>query len=199
MNSRRDLNAALGKGMAMLTACCVLLGCPSSPQEPTSPTEAPANATGAAAAASPQQSSTAATPKTSAPVVEGTWTVLVTSSSPSINPAMFDSPEKKAKVFFDHEARAVGGRVKVTQRTLGKESPIKDSKVAADLDQLVRSLDWPAMKQRTASEEPSEGGTEFRFEVRLGDDEVKLRTTSLESYPELVKIVDGLKSAAGVP
>jgi hypothetical protein len=112
---------------------------------------------------------------------------------------MFDSPQKKAKVFFDHEARAVGGSVKVTQRTLAKEFPVKDSRAAADLDQLVRTLDWPAMKQRTAGEEPSEGATEFRFEVRLGDDEVKLQTTNLESYPELAKIVEALKSAAGVP
>jgi len=199
MNSHRDLNVTLGRTMAMLTVCCVLLGCPSSPQEPTSPTDAPADAPPSAAATAAQQPSATAAPHPSASAVEGTWTVLVTSSAPSINPAMFDSPGKKAKVFFDHEARAVGGHVKVTQRTLGKEFPVKDAKAATDLDQLVRSLDWPAMKRRTTSEEPSEGATEFRFEVRLGDDEVKLQTTNLESYPELAKIVEALKSAAGVP
>ncbi|MBW2529280.1 MAG: hypothetical protein JRI23_34205 [Deltaproteobacteria bacterium] len=183
----------------MLTVCCTFLGCPSSPNEPNHPpSDGSATATTSVAASTAAPTGTAEPPAQTQPV-EGTWVVVVTSSSPSINPAMFDSPDKKAKVFFDHEAKAVGGKVEVTQRTLGKTVAVKDAALAAELDRLVRGVDWPAAKQRTGSEEPSEGGTQFRFEVRIGEALVELQTADLDSHPELVKIVHHLKKIAGVP
>lgn len=181
----------------MWIACLSLLGCPSSPPEPSHP---PADAAPTAAADPDAPTAVTATAAaSSAPTVEGTWRVVVTSAAPGLNPAMFDTPEKRARVLFDHEAKAAGGRIEVTQRTLKRRSPIKDDDAAAELDRLVRTVDWAALEKRVAAEEPSEGATEFRFEVSLGDETTAFRTTDLESHPDLVTIVETLRTVVGVP
>lgn len=182
----------------MWIACSALLGCPASPQKPSHP-PADANAPPAAATPSAAVTPTASVAASTSPSVEGMWRVTVTSSAPGINPALFDTPEKRAKLFFDHQAQATGGNIKVTQRSLGKEVAVKDPKVAVDLDKLVRSIDWAAVKQRTEAEEPTEGATQFKFEVVLGDQAVEMETTNLDDYPDLANVVGLLRLAAGVP
>jgi len=112
---------------------------------------------------------------------------------------VFDTPAKRAKVFFDHEARGDQGAVQVEHKILKQSKTISDASLAAELNKLVTTTDWQGLKRRTRNEEPSEGGTEFRFSVKVGDKSVDLRTSEVGQYPELVGLLDALKEATGAP
>ena len=131
--------------------------------------------------------------------LKGGWTVHVTSEARSVSPAAIDTPEKKAKVLFDHFAQVQEGRVQVEHKTLSKSWPLQDDQQAVALDRVMTSTDWDKMKLRCSFEGAIAGGTIFTFVVGLGDKQIELRTGNLDAYPELKTIVETLKSVAGMP
>jgi len=125
----------------------------------------------------------------------------MSSASPSLNPDLFPTPEAAAKVLYDHEASVVDGRVVVLHKTLEKEFPIKDTVAGQALETAVLDTDWATVAAKTKSEAPSEGGTEYQLTITRSDgsDTIELLTTNIDAYPELVRILATLRSAAGVP
>ena len=183
----------------MVVGMC-LAGCPDS-KTPTgassavAPTDSPAAATTEPAASSPASAASSDGPTA---VLKGGWSVHVTSEAPSLNPDMFDTPEKRAKVFFNHTASVTDGQLVVEHKTLNKQWPAKQA-VAAELDALMTATSWKELKAKTAAEEPMEGGTKFHFIVTVGDDKVELSTGDLDAHAQLKKVVETLKAVSGVP
>lgn len=177
----------------------VLAGCPESKTpKPSSSSRATAEISIAPdpSAPAPAPASATAVPK----LLSGRWTVWLRSDSPAINPDFFDTPEKKAKVLFDHEAGLDEGRIRVVHKTLQKDWLIKDEALAKELDALVRGTAWDEVKQRIAKEKPSEGATEFTLTVTLGEQSpLQLTTTDIDQHPELRRLKDILKDVAGMP
>lgn len=132
------------------------------------------------------------------PAIAGSWSVSVTSEPPGINPDMFDTPEKKAKVFFDHHAVAKGGKVTVKHNTLGTTSEV-EADAAASLDTHMTGVDWEAVMKAAQKDGATEGGTVFEFSVTVGQASWKITTTNIEKHPDLMKVVDALKAATGKP
>ncbi len=175
----------------------VVAGCPPSKTPNGDPIEtAPTAVSTAAASVTPSLTTTAAAPTAA---LKGGWTVHLSSEEQSINPEMFDTPEKRAKVFFDHAASVKDGRLQVEHKTLKKNWTLDNAAEAAELDQLMTSTDWKKMKMRTSLEEAQEGGTIFGFNVTVGATAVELKTGNLDAYKGLKRIVELLKKTAGVP
>lgn len=196
----------LGWGLVLLLGAGLSLGCPSTPQPSTQP---PEGGTGRASevptviggAGAPSAAATAAASQAAAstPAISGSWRVHVRSTSPAIDPAMFDTPDKQAKVFFDHEARASGGRLTVEHKTLKRDWPVKDAALATKLDGAVGTLDWAKLAETLSAEKPTEGATVFHFTVSRGETTVELSTARIEEHPRLVEIVQALQQVTGVP
>jgi hypothetical protein len=129
--------------------------------------------------------------------LRGGWTVHLRSEAPGLNPDLFDTPEKKAKVFFDHHAQVNDGRVEVKHGTLNQSWPMKDA--AQAFDTLMASTDWSALEQQLGKEGGSEGGTIFHFTIMHAGTKHELKTANLDAYPPLLEIVKTLKATAGVP
>jgi hypothetical protein len=127
--------------------------------------------------------------------LKGGWTVVVTSESPDIPPEMFDTPEERAKVFFNHAASVEGDRVVVEHKTLGKRFDDEGSA----LDAVMATTDWGAVTASVAADRPSEGGTVFRFVISRGEERFDIATSRVEEHPELTKILDAVKAISGVP
>ncbi len=174
-----------------------LCGCPTKPTPPAEVVDGAGTATVVTVASAPTDNPTAA--PTAEEVVMQPWLLRVRSDNPSLDPELFDTPEKRAKAFFDHEAKAEGGRIRVAHKSLERDWQIEEPKAAAELDRLVSSIDWAALAERVAAEEPSEGGTQFHFAFTRGERTVEIETTNVGAYPELPPILDALKAVTGAP
>lgn len=141
----------------------------------------------------------ASQPMPAKPALSDSWRIHVRSTSPAIDPAIFDTPDKQAKVFFDHEARSSGGRLTVEHKTLKRDWPVKDAALATKLDGVVGALDWAKLAETLSAEKPTEGATVFHFTVSRGETTVELSTARLEEHPRLLEIVQSLKQITGVP
>jgi hypothetical protein len=141
---------------------------------------------------------TATTARASEPTgLRGGWTVHLRSEAPGLNPDLFDTPEKRAKVFFDHRASVKEGRIQVEHKTLSKTWPMKDG--APSFDALLAKTDWGTLATNLAAEKGSEGGTVFLFTITRGETKHELKTAELDAHPPLLEIVKALKATTGVP
>jgi hypothetical protein len=179
--------------LAMLAIA--LIGCP--PSNTPGPSGGSSVPPEPITTAAPTVTSTA-DPASKEPTITGNWSVHVTSEPPGINPDLLDTPEKKAKMLFDHLATAKGGKVVVEHKTLNETAEV-DADAAAALDLHMTSVDWAAVMEAAKKDGATEGGTVFEFEIRVGDASWSITTTHLESHPELVKVVDAVKAATGRP
>jgi hypothetical protein len=128
--------------------------------------------------------------------LQGGWTLSVTSESPDLPPEMFDTPEKRAKVFFDHAASVEGDRVVVEHKTLGKRFDDEGSQ----LDALLTKTEWAKVDAAVKNDPPSEGGTVFHFTIAVGPGpRVEIVTSQVEKHPELTQLLDELKRITSVP
>jgi hypothetical protein len=176
---------------SLLTGCTVVHTPPADGSPPDGP--APATAT-AAPTGAPTATATTTTPPAA---LKGGWSVRLTSENPKTPPAA-DTPEAKAKVFFDHTASVVDGAVVVRHGLIGREWRAGDP-LGQELDQLMTSTDWKKMKLRTSLEEAIPSGTIHHFVVTLGTEKLEFATGNLKGYPELTKIADSLRSLSGMP
>lgn len=135
-------------------------------------------------------------PKT--PAIAGGWSVAVTSEPPGINPDLLETPEQKAKMMFDHFAKAEDGKVTVEHKILGKTSEV-DADAARDLDAHMSGVDWERVVAATQKDGATEGGTSFKFAITVGQASWEITTTNIERHPDLMKIVDAVKAATGKP
>ncbi len=148
---------------AWLVLGSLLVGCPDS-RAPTATGGAPDPQpiqTGA-----PTMTTTVPVPATR-PTIAGGWSVAVTSEPPGINPDMLESPEQKAKLLFDHFARAADGKVTVEHKILGTNTEVEAS-AAADLDAHMNGVDWALVMQAAQKDGATEGGTSFKFAITVG-------------------------------
>ncbi len=186
-----------------LLALMVSLAMAGCPESKTPTTTEPAAAGGGGPSAPPTGATAPAQPSNSLPepavALQGGWTVHVTSEAQSVTPDRVDTPEKKAKVLFDHFAQVQQGRVQVEHKTLGKSWPLQDDQKAMALDRVMTSTDWSKMQLRCSLEGAIAGGTIFTLAIDLGGKKVELRTGKLDAYPELKTIVETLQSVAGMP
>lgn len=182
--------------LGVIMLCGLLAGCPDSKTpESTGPT---GGVPEPIATDAPTVTPTAdPVPQPTAKTV-GSWSVTVTSTAPGLNPDMFDSPEKKAKVFFDHHAVAADGKVTVEQRTLGKTSEVA-AEAAAAFDTHMQGVDWEAVMAAAKKDGGSEGGTQFKFSITVGEASWEITTSNIEKHPDLLKVVDAVKAATGKP
>lgn len=132
------------------------------------------------------------------PSIAGGWSVAVTSEPPGINPDLLETPEQKAKMMFDHFAKAADGKVTVEHKILGKTSEV-DADAAADLDAHMHGVDWERVVAETKKDGATEGGTSFAFSITVGQASWEIATTNIERHPDLMKIVDAVKAATGKP
>ena len=109
------------------------------------------------------------------------------------------TPEKRAKVFFDHVVRpAAGDGAQIEHPVLKKDWPVPGDE-AATLIKLVADTDWAAVKQRVAADESTEGGTVFQIIITRGAETFELQTAKIGNHPELKQIVSIVKQVSGVP
>ena len=190
-NARSRMKRAL-----TLALLVMMTGCP----DAKSPETAAPTATVSVGDPSATPSATAA-PQQAA--LKGGWTVHVRSSSGSINPDMLPTPEAKAGVFFDHHASVSdAGALVVDHKTLTKEFRVKDEADALAIEAIVLSVDWPAVIEAVAAdaaEEMDVGGTEFSFEVTVGDKDYRVNGANIDAHPKLKELADLLKKSVGFP
>ncbi len=167
----------------LIVAIALLCGCPPKTPEGGVPSVEPSATAAPSASAEPEAA------------LKGGWSIELTSASPGVDPALFDTPEKKAKAFYDHTAKVEGGRVQVDQRTLGKSQAL-DPAAGKKLEDAVLAVDW---KKLAVAESGQVGGTVFHFKVTVGGDTVEVKTGKLKDHPELKAIATLLKEAAGAP
>ena len=142
----------------------------------------------------PDMAKPTATPDDERP--SGNWTVHVVSDSPGLNPDSVDTPEARAKMFFDHHAHIDAGTLIVDQKTLKKTFTGK-ADLARELDWLITNTNWDTVRSTTEGE--TEGGTVFTFTIAASDGPIEIRTSNLDAHPELRRIVEILKETAGMP
>jgi hypothetical protein len=184
--------------LSIVMLCGLLAGCPDSktPDATAGSGVAPQPITTEAPSVTPTADPVPDPPSQTA--IAGGWTVAVTSESPGINPDMFDTPEKKAKVFYAHHAKAADGKVTVEHQILGKTSDV-DAEAAAALDTHMNGADWESVMAAAQKDAPSEGGTVFKFAITVGKASWEITTSHLERHPDLMKVVDAVKAATGKP
>jgi hypothetical protein len=190
-------------GAAMMVSLA-LAGCPASqPPTATGPTAGggagPSPATDTPIGTATAAGTASADQPGPGPSLQGGWTVHVTSQSQSVKPDAVDTPEKKAKLLFDHFAQVQEGRVEVEHKTLTKRYPLQDEQKAVALDDVMTGTDWDKMKLRCSLEGAIDGGTIFTLVIDVRGKKVELQTGKVDAYPELKTIVETLKGVAGMP
>jgi hypothetical protein len=179
-----------GMYLVLVVACALSLGCPGSTTKPDHGT------TGGAQPPPPPP------PEPEAPVptakLKGGWTVYVTSDMRPLDAASVDTPEKRAKVLYDHEASVVDNHVVVAQKTLGKSFDAKES-LGVELDDVLTTADWDKIAVKTGLEEGIATGTIYKLVITRGDKKVEIATARVDKYPEVKKVVDTLRAIAGMP
>jgi hypothetical protein len=133
---------------------------------------------------------------TADPAPSGKWSLRVISDAPGLNPDVEQTPEMRAKMFFDHSARIDGGKLIVDHGAL-KKSFTGTPEHARELEYLMTNTNWDTVKRTTQNE--SEGGTIFTFAIGASDGPIEIRTSNLDAHPELRRIVEILKETAGTP
>jgi hypothetical protein len=173
------------RALSWLSIAGMVMGCPKA----NGPGDDPI------APATVEPTASAPAPSSAAPEdrLRGGWTLQVSSDAAGLNPDAVDTPEARAKMFFDHRARVEGGVLVIDHGTL-KDRWAAEMPLAKELERLVLESDWDAL-----AAEPSEGGTVFSFTVARGGVEKTVKTSNLDAHPELLRIVEIFKQVSGVP
>jgi hypothetical protein len=178
------------KRIVPLLVSALLLACPGGAAPPPDPAPTGGNVV-------PRPEPQPEAPPPSAKLTGG-WTVHVTSDQRPLDPASVDTPEKRAKVLYDHRATVADNRVTVEHKTLGKSFDAKES-IAVELDDVLTTADWEKIAVKTGLEEGIATGTIYTLVVTKGDKTFEIKTARADVYPEVKKVLDLLRAVAGAP